>query len=45
MARRGMNGSATCAMVIAVCTRVGWPTASSESCKAKALITVASMPM
>jgi hypothetical protein len=40
-----MKGSATCDIVIAVCTRVGCPTASSESCSASALITVASMPM
>jgi hypothetical protein len=40
-----MYGSATCAMVIAVCTRVCWPTDSSASCNASAFMTVASMPM
>src|SRR5438105_3197238 len=30
---------------MAVCTRVGWPTSSRASCRASALITVASMPM
>ena len=30
---------------MAVCTRVGWPTSSSASWRASALMTVASMPM
>src|SRR5438067_1258921 len=30
---------------MAVCTRVGWPTSSSASCSARALMTVASIPM
>ena len=45
IARRRMYGSAICAMWIAVCTRVGWPSRSSVSCSASALMTVASMPM
>ena len=45
IARLGMYGSATCRIVIAVCTRVSMPRCSSASCKASALITVLSMPM
>ena len=45
IARRRMYGSATWAMWMAVCTRVGWPSRSSVSCRARALMTVASMPM
>src|SRR2546421_8087104 len=32
-------------MWMAVCTRVGWPMSSRASCRASALMTVASMPM
>ena len=45
MARRRMYGSATWAIWMAVCTRVGWPSCSRVSCRARALMTVASMPM
>ena len=45
MARRRMYGSASSDMPIAVWTRVGWPARSSASRSAKALITVASMPI
>ena len=45
MARRRMNGSATSGMVIAEVTRVLTPRRSSASCSARALITVASIPM
>ena len=37
IARSGMYGSATCAMLIAVWTRVGWPSPSSASCSASAV--------
>ena len=39
------DGSATCAMLMALCTRVATPIFSSASCNASALISVASMPM
>jgi hypothetical protein len=45
MTRRRMNGSATSDMVIAVVTRVLMPRRSSASCRAMALMTVASIPM
>jgi hypothetical protein len=44
-ARRRMYGSATWRISRAVITRVGTPTRSRASCRARALITVASMPM
>ena len=44
-ARSGMNGSASWAIEIAVCTRVVTWIFSSASCRASAFITVASMPM
>jgi hypothetical protein len=45
MALRRMYGSATCAMWMALCTRVGWPSRSRVSWRARAFMTVASMPM
>src|ERR1700693_4795989 len=45
IARRRMYGSATWCICIAVMTRVGTPVFSSASCRAMALMTVASMPM
>jgi hypothetical protein len=45
MALRGMYGSATWAMVIALCTRVSIPARSRKSCRARQFITVAIMPM
>ena len=45
IARSGMNGSATWAIAIAVCTRVGTWIFSRASCSASAFMTVASMPM
>ena len=43
IARRRMNGSATARISIADITRVTTPFCSSASCRARALITVASM--
>src|SRR5215211_5597506 len=40
-----MYGSAIRGISIADCTRVGWPSRSSASCRASAFITVPSMPM
>ncbi len=45
MARRGIYGSATWPMVMAVWTRVSTPFFSSTSCRARQLMTVLSMPM
>ena len=45
MARRRMKGSATSRISIAESTRVLTPARSSASCRARPLITVASMPM
>ncbi len=45
MARRRMYGSATSAIWMAESTRVAWPWCSRASCRARALITVPSMPM
>ncbi|SKV05096.1 Uncharacterised protein [Mycobacteroides abscessus subsp. abscessus] len=45
LARSGMYGSATCPMVMAVCTRVTMPSFSRKSCSARLFITVPSMPM
>ena len=44
-ARSGMYGSATCPMVIAVCTLVSMPSFSRKSCSARLFITVPSIPM
>jgi len=40
-----MNGSATCDMAIALCSRQAMPNCSMASRSARALMTVASMPM
>ena len=40
-----MNASATCDIVMALCTRVATPTFSNASWSASELITVASIPM
>ena len=45
IARRGMYGSATWPMVMAVWTRVSMPSFSRKSCRARQFITVPSMPM
>ena len=45
IARRGMYGSATWAIEIAVWTRVSMPSFSRKSCSARQFITVPSMPM
>ena len=45
MARRRMKGSATWRISMAESTRVETPARSRASCSARALITVASMPM
>ena len=45
MARRRMYGSASDSIRMAVMTRVSTPIFSSTSCSARALMTVASMPM
>src|SRR5258708_16128651 len=45
IARRSMKGSATFAISIAVCSRVGTPNCSSELCKAIPLIIVANIPI
>ena len=45
MARRRMKGSQTSCISIAERTRVKTPARSRASCRARALITVASMPM
>src|SRR5215217_2400988 len=45
MARRRMYGSATWAIWTAVITRVGSPMCSRASCRARPLMTVASMPI
>ena len=44
-ARRRMYGSHSCSILMALCTRVWMPVFSRASCSARALITVASMPM
>jgi hypothetical protein len=44
-ARRRMYGSATDSIRMAVITRVSTPIFSSTSCRASALMTVASIPM
>ena len=44
-ALRGMYGSATWPIVMAVCTRVSMPSFSRKSCSARQFITVPSMPM
>ena len=44
-ARRRMYGSATARISMALITRVGTPKRSMASIKARAFITVASMPM
>src|SRR3954465_9053385 len=45
MARRRVEGSAIFGISMAVCTRVGWPTRSRASCRARPFMTVAIMPM
>ena len=45
MARRGMYGSATWPIVMAVWTRVSIPSFSRKSCRARQFITVPSIPM
>ena len=45
IARRGMYGSATWPIAMAVCTRVWTPAFSQKSCRARQFITVPSMPM
>ena len=45
MARRGMYGSATWLIGIAVCTRVSMPCFSRKSWRARQFMTVPSMPM
>src|ERR1700676_1218570 len=45
MALRRMYGSATAAICTAESTRVGWPWCSRASCRARALMTVPSIPM
>ncbi len=45
MARSRMYGSASCCMLMALWTRLGTPDFSRASRRARALMTVASMPM